>query len=163
MSLRDEIQKLIDAEQAKLRGVDQANSTVLRGRVGRFRALRAVLEDIVASVEPQFLQAQLSAESATLSIGRTEESRFQTKREFRIEPSVSVDFNGPSKPTLQEETGFTVEETEYIEYPHSDLAEEEHHFATEKEVASFLIEAIAKEIAEAKHLEELKKRIAEEK
>ena len=71
MSLKDELEKIIQAEQSKLAERDRKHADHRERQKDRFAPLRAVLEELVNSVESYYLSAYLSVDSATLDFKKS--------------------------------------------------------------------------------------------
>ncbi|MCE7913081.1 MAG: hypothetical protein DYH15_00070 [Nitrosomonas sp. PRO4] len=156
MSLKDEIEKLIKAEQSKLENRDEKHAQYYERQQKRFAPLRAVLEEICASVDFEYLESRFSNDSATLELGRMEGSSRSTDSRWEIEPNYGVRFHAEAGDSLfYEEPGFKVEETEYYRYPEFDMAEDTKTFEDERAVSEFLVRKIVEKVAHYRHLESL--------
>ena len=87
MSLNDEIEKLIQAEKQKLELQDTRSSQLHKRQEERFAPLRRVLEELVKSVDAQFIQANIVESSARVDLGETEKEHFRVEIRWEIQPN----------------------------------------------------------------------------
>lgn len=150
MSLKDEIEKLITAEQSKLQDRDKMNMEFKERQRQRFIPLRVVLEEIAESVGSKYLGTHFRDASARLEFGNKKGSKRQVDTRWNIEPNYSINFSGES--SYSEEPGFKVEETVYCYYPTYGMTEDKLTFVNEEALSEFLVEVIAESIAFQRHL-----------
>ena len=156
MSLKDEIEKLIRAEQANVHDRDNKHSDYRQRQRDRFASLRAVLEEISMSVDSQYLKAKIGADSATMELGRTEGSSWSTDTRWRIKPNYEVKFGAKTGESLfHEKPGFELEEAVYYRFPEYDVSEKTQVFPDEQAISEYLIKNIAVKVAHYKHLDSL--------
>lgn len=154
MSLKDEIEKLISAEQSKLENRDEKHSRFHERQRQRFAPLRAVLEEICASVDSKYLESRIGDDSIILELGRIEGSSRSTDVRWRIEPNYGVRFPAEAGDSLFfEEPGFRVEETKYYRYAEFDMVENTKAFEDEQAVSQYLVRKIAEQVAHYRHIE----------
>jgi hypothetical protein len=154
MTLKDEIERIIQAEQKKLDDKDQKQSNYYRIQCERFQPLRKVLEQILESVEKSYLRPQLTDSTATLEVGRVEGGHFLRDVRWEIEPNYKWGVN-EELGALRGEPGFRIEETSYCYLPEYSENERSFTLASEQDVAGHLVNTIAKQIAWYRHLETL--------
>jgi hypothetical protein len=147
VSLKDEIEKLIQAERQKLESRDRQRTEYHERQRQRFQPLKTLLTEVAASVEAEFIEPRISDDSAVIEIGRKKEGPLFTDIRWRIEPDFEV--GSVFKP----KDGFRVEETAYYRYPESDVSERTHRFEAERHVAEYLIAKIAEKVAFYRHLD----------
>ncbi len=155
MSLKDEIDKLVQAEREKLIAQDQKNEEFYELKRRRFKTMWAVLSEIAESIDPQYVRAELSHEedgSATINVGidlRNEKSDADIS--WRVEPNSEV---GDDMVTSELTSGFRVEETQATFETFTDVLT----FKSESEVAEYLLPLIAEKVALYRHCEEPSKK-----
>ncbi len=156
MSLKDEIDKLIQAERKKLKVKDQADEEHHERQRRRFTTMHAVLREIAESIDTQYLEARLDDSRATIKVGKkTRETYWETDIRWLIEPNWGL---GGEIGTFEVRPGFRVEETEYFKYPEREILEETRTFKSESEVAEYLLPKIAEKVAFYRHLEDRSKK-----
>ena len=69
MSLKDEIERLIRTEQAKLEERDKKHEKYHERQKMRFAPLRAVLKEIVDSIDPNYIEARFTDWDALIKFG----------------------------------------------------------------------------------------------
>lgn len=148
MSLKDEIEKLIQQEQQKIEEFGQRLSEFSGRQRLRFQSFRTLLEEIVASVDTKHIEARISDERATLQVGKRKDGHFFTEIRWEIEPNN----NG----LLCEQPGYSVEETHYYEFPEYDVLEHKLVFNNEQETADHIVKKIAEKMAHYRHLDKLR-------
>jgi hypothetical protein len=155
MSLKDEIEKLIQAERSKLEQKDVATKNYREKHLLRFQAMRRTLDEIVQSIAPEYLESELDESDARITIGLRNATSGDFKEEisWHIEPNFRFGKRDePSEGWLIEEPGFQVEETETHEPPGAELIENSHTFNNEAQVAQHIVPIIAKHVALHEHL-----------
>ena len=70
MSLKDELDKSVRVERAKLETADRLDAEFPERQRQRFRALRALVEELGAVGDPRFLRTQIEDDGATVEVGR---------------------------------------------------------------------------------------------
>lgn len=148
MSMKDEIDKIIQIERQKLDAKDSADREFYQRQLQRFTQLRAVIEELINSVESRFVQADLRNGSSTLKVGHTEPSGFIVDVLWEIWPNYQLSDHA-------ELPGFIVEETTYYYMPKYDERESRRTFPSEHEVVEYVTATIAKNIAYRQHLEDM--------
>ena len=155
MSLKDEIDKLIQTEREKLKSQDQKYEEFYELKRGRFKTMWAVLSEIAQSIDPQLIRAELSHEedgSATINVGidlRNEKSDADIS--WRVEPNSEIT---DDMVTYEPTSGFRVEETRDTFETVTDVLT----FKSESEVAEYLLPLIAEKVALYQHCEEPSKK-----
>jgi len=153
MSLKDEIEKLIQAEHEKIETRDKKHDDYHQRQRDRFVSLRAILKEITESIDPKYLESRIGNDSARIEIGRKEKSYRSTDAYWNIEPNYDVSFGAAADESLfYEKPGFKVEETVYYI---DDMSEDNMTFSDENEVAEYLIKKITEKVAHYRHLEAL--------
>ena len=56
MSLKDETEKMIQAEREKLESRDEKDQEYKARQKERFKPLRALIEELVATIEPEYIE-----------------------------------------------------------------------------------------------------------
>ena len=118
MSLKDEIEKLILAEQQELERRDRKEADYYQRQRQRFVPLRAVLEEISKSVVPAYLQSEIGEYTATLEVGRKKGQHFSAEVRWCIEPNYEHGWDAEKRDfRWNEAAGFRVEETNCYQLP----------------------------------------------
>ena len=159
MSLKDEIEKLINAERSKLEERDKKDAEYNQRQRQRFASLRVILQEISASVDPKYLESRVDDYSAKIELGRIEKSTRSTETRWEIEPNYTYNFarhhSEAAESFYSEEPGFKVEETEYSHCPEFDTSEDTKTFQDEQAVSEYLIKKITEKVAHYMYLESL--------
>jgi len=154
MSLKDELDKIVRAERAKLETADHLDAEFPERQRQRFCALRALVEELGAAADPRFLRTQIDGDGATVAVGRLKPdlSSFATDMQWEMRPNYSVHFDATSfSYRFHDETGFRVAETRCPRYPADDAATITLVFETEALLIDHLVQAIATRIAAYMH------------
>jgi hypothetical protein len=154
MSLKDELDKIVRVERAKLETADRLDSEFPERQRQRFCALRALVEELAAAADPHFLRAQIEDDGATVAIGHLKRdfSSFVTDMQWEMRPNYSVHFDATSLSyRFRDEPGFRVAETRCPRFPADDAATTMVVFETEALLIDHLMQAIATNIAENLH------------
>jgi len=147
MSLEDEIEKLIQAEQQKLDIQGQEDKERLRLAEKRFRPLAALLKEVANSVEKEFLETIILAGNAIVKVGKRENELFYDSIAWEVYPEPAVigyQENGKAS--------FIVNETTYYL---EGMNQKSFTFETEQEVIEYFIKKISKEVAHQRRLKKL--------
>lgn len=161
MSLKDEIEKLIQKEQQKIEERDQKHVEYHERQRQRFHSLRFLLEELVASLDSQHIKSCIYDDRAILEVGKQKADYFTAETRWEIEPNFDVIFQAEKDESLfHEQPGFRVEETNYYEFPEYGVSEHNYVFNTEQETAEYIIKKIAEKMAQYRHLEKLAKKHA---
>ena len=156
MSLKDEIEKLLQQEQQRIEERDQRHVEYHERQRQRFQPLRILLEELVVSVDSKHIESRIFDDHATLEIGKKKEDCFSAETRWEIEPNFDVRFHSEKSENLfYEQPGFRVEETNYFELPEYDVSEHEHVFNTEQETAEYIIKKIVEKMPHYRHLDKL--------
>lgn len=125
ISLKDEIEKLIQQEQQKIKERDQKHMEYHERQRQRFQPLRALLEELVASVDSKHIESHIFDDHATLEIGEKKDDYFSAETRWEIEPNFDIRFRAEKSESLfNEQPGFRVEETNYYDAPEYDMSYE---------------------------------------
>lgn len=156
MTLKDEIEKLVQAEQAKLESQDRKDADYRDRQRKRFVPLRALLEELGRAIDERYLRASIGEDSATLEVGRVEKTHLSGDVRWRIEPNFEIDiFAEKGESNFKEARGFRVEEEMHLSLPESHIAESMLTFESEQDVSEYLATKIAEKIGHYRHLESL--------
>lgn len=161
MALKDEIERIIAARREQLETGDRQTRDFYKRQEERFQPLRAVLAELIESVEPAYLKANLWPGAASIEVGRAREKKyFQWDMRWKIEPESSFSFSKEQGGSAQrEEPGFRVEEMEdYRNLPDPEISEKTLSFPDEQAVAEYLLAKIAEKVAFYRHLDEMRRR-----
>jgi hypothetical protein len=113
MSLKEEIDKRIEAERERLEVAAQKEREYYERQRQRFAPLAALLAEIKASVEPKYLNATVSEGLAIVRVGRLSGGQSEVALKWEIAPNgpdTSVDLGQCVSPGQH---GFRIEETRY--------------------------------------------------
>jgi hypothetical protein len=156
VSLKDEIEKLIKQEEQKIEERDQRHLKYDERQRQNFQRLRALLEELVTSVDSKNINSNIFGNRAKLKIGKMKDGYFSAEIEWEIQPNFDISFQAEKGESLfYEKPGFRVEETIYFNFPEYDVSESKHIFNTEQETAEYIIKKIAEKIAHYRHLDKL--------
>lgn len=162
MSLKDEIEKLIQNEQEKMKSRDKQHADYHQRQRERFIPMQAILKEIAESIETNYLESRIGDDSARIEIGRKDKAYRSTDAYWRIEPNYEIRGGAASEESLfYEKPGFKVEETPYY-INTNDMSEGNKIFSDENEVAEYLIKQITKKVAHYRHCESLEQKRKEE-
>lgn len=157
MGLKEEIERVVAAERQKLAARDQSHAEYHEVQRRRFQPMRALLEELAASVEPTYLEIQLDESSATLEVGDKGKQHSNIDIRWEIEPDYEIASPiDEGQGLFREKSGFRVDEKKYYYMPEYEVFESTRKFATEAEVAEYLIREIAKELAQYRHFADLR-------
>ncbi len=156
MSLKDEIEKLIRAEQANLENRDNKHAAYHQRQRDRFASLRVVLEEISASIDSRYLKSRIDDYSATIELGRTEGSTWSTDTHWKIQPDCEFDMWAKAGESLiHEKPGFKLEEMVYHGSPDYGVSEKSQNLPNEQAISQYLIKKITDKVAHYRHMESL--------
>jgi len=159
MSLKKEIEKLIRAEQKKLRLEDQRNEEFNEQQSVLFKPLESSLNEIANSVKKEFLEVEIRENTARVKVGRRKGAYFEPNTDWTIEPNYGHHTSPKEDGTLfYEKPGFMVEEIIWS-IGDVDTKAQKMTFKTEQEVVDYLIKAIAKHVAFQGRLKKKKRRL----
>lgn len=156
MSLKDEIDKIIRSEREKLESRDQKHKEHWKRQGERFRAMRALLEEVVSAVDQRHVKASFSDSDATIEIGnkRADGDYFEVDVRWKVQPNFSVKLiPQPGEGVLEVESGFRIEESITCRQPEFDYSEKTLTFDTESEAVQYIIKKMADNIALYQHIQ----------
>ncbi len=148
MNPKEEIQKLIQAELINWQNYDKKNEDFRISQIARFQPLRTLLNELVASIEPEYIKAEILEACATVEVHNGGENI--SRMSWKIEPNFKImegqkEYWSPNlwqkRVNMAESSGFKVEETQG---GNSGRALE---LETEDEVIHCLVQEIAKRVA----------------
>jgi hypothetical protein len=89
MSLKDEIDKLIQAERSKLDQKEVATKIYGEKQQQRFQPMRRTLEEIVQSIAPSYMESEFGERDARIKLGLRDATSGYLKEEisWHIEPN----------------------------------------------------------------------------
>ena len=155
MSLKDEIEKVIKAERQKLESRTQGHKEHYERQRDRFQPMRALLDELAASIDDTHLEATIREGSATVKVGimKGDSTYFEADAQWEIEPNSKLDFHSiRSESPYSEAPGIKVEERVYFRFPDYEEFEKTLSFDTEEEVMNYLVQKIAEQVASYQHL-----------
>ena len=152
MSLKDEIEKLIRAEQTNLENRDSKDDNFEQRQRNRFASLRVVLEEISTSVDSKYVNSTIGDSVAIIQVGRTKDSTWRADIFFRIEPNYDMKFDEKARESLsrEEKPGFKLEVDE-LDLPSKKM----QNLPDEQAISQYLIKKIAEKVAHYRHMESL--------
>ncbi len=153
MSLKDEIEKLIQDEQRKIRDRDRETKKYYSKLRECFAPLRKLLEQLVVSIEKPYIKSRIDDQKATLEVGREENGRFLADVRWEIEPHYSTD-TADHEESLSQPVVFSIGETHYFRME-DEVLENAERFDTDHAVVEYLMRCIAEKIAHYRHLQSL--------
>ncbi len=151
MSLKDELDKIVRAERAKLETADRLDGEFPARQRERFSVLRALVEELVAAADSRFLRAQIEDDGATIEVGRLKRdlSSFVTDMQWEMRANYTIHFDATSfSYRFRDEPGFRVAETGCPRFPADDAVTTMLEFESESLLIDHLVRAIATRIAE---------------
>jgi hypothetical protein len=141
MSLKDELEKIIQAELGKRENEDRREKDSLEQHHKRFQPMRALLEELAQSVEPCYLKVDIYEGLAKLEL--REPNRMNWDIRWHVAPNHNyVPGIVIPKPGIRVE-----EQRNYWILPDPDISEKLHIFANEQEAMTYLVTEIAKKVA----------------
>ena len=148
MDPKDEIQKLIQTEMDIWAEYETKNKNFRISQVDRFKPLRILLEELVSSIEPEYVQSTILDDQATIEISNetacsscikwTIQPNFKTLERHEEYWAINL---WQKKINLEQAPGFKVEEKR------GDGSDHNSEFGTENELILYLAQKIAKRIA----------------
>jgi hypothetical protein len=154
MSLKDELDKIVRVERAKLETADRLDAEFPERQRQRFCVLRGMIEELAAAADSRFLRTQIEDDGATVAVGRLKRdfTSFVTEMQWEMRPNYSVHFDGTSfSYRFRDEPGFRVAETRCPRFPADDAATTALVFGTEALLIDHIVQAIGTRLAESLH------------
>ena len=154
MSLKDELDEIVRVERAKLETADRLDAEFPERQRQRFRALRALVEELGAAGDPRFLRTQIEDDGATVEVGRLKRdlSSFVTDMQWEMRPNYSIHVDATSlNYRFRDEPGFRLAETRCPRFPADEAVTTMLVFETETLLIGHLVRAIATRIAAYQH------------
>jgi len=114
---KNEIQKLIQTELQKWADYDRRNEELRARQVVRFQPLRKLLDELIGSIEPEFIKATILDDHATIEVSH--EDNNSSRMSWAIEPNYKIQGRQKEywklnlwqhKVSLEEAPGFKVKE-----------------------------------------------------
>ena len=148
MDPKSEIQKLIQAELEKWERYEIKNESFRVGQTARFQLLRTLLNELLTSIEPEYIKSNLLEDRATIEVSH--ENDGSSKMHWTIQPNFKTQERQEEywslnlwqrKVSLEETPGFTVNEKQ------GEDRERTLEFGTADEVIHCLAQEIAKRVA----------------
>jgi hypothetical protein len=145
---KDEIQKLIQKELQKWADYDRKNEELHARQVIRFQHLRNLLDELIVSIEPEYIKATILDDHATIEVSHEDDN--SSRMSWSIEPNYKTQERQKEywrlnlwqhKVSLEEAPGFKVKEKQ------GEDSERTLEFGTEDEVILCLAPEIAKRVA----------------
>lgn len=164
MSLKDEIDKLIQAEREHLEQRDAKDYEFDELQKARFLPLRAVLEEVIKAVDPAYLRVELKDHQATIEVGKHWDNCFEVDIRWCIEPMSTPRLEAEAGEALFEaQPGFSIEEVETFQLPEFNQFEHTYTFETEGEVVQHILKKMTENIAHYQQIEESARKLSSKK
>lgn len=148
MNPKDEIQKLIQTETKKWEDYESKNEDFRARQVDNFQPIRTLLNDLVASIEPEYIKTKILDDQATIEVGneidRSSCISWTVQPNFKTQESKEEYWNTnlwQNKVNVEAEPGFKVLEKR------GNNGETNSEFGTENEIFNYLAQEIAKRVA----------------
>ena len=148
MDPKSEIQKLIQSELEKWESYDKKNETFRVGQLARFQSLRNLLNELIASIEPEYIKSDILEDRARIEVSHDNDN--SSSMSWAIEPNFKTQERQEEywslnlwqhKVSLEEVPGFKVNEKQ------GEDRERTLEFGTADEVIHCLAQEIAKRVA----------------
>lgn len=145
---KDEVEKLIQSELKKWVDYDSKNKNFHINQIDNFRPFRALLNDLVASIEPEYVKASILDDHAMIEISNEIDS--SSRISWHIQPNFKKqedkeeywDTNlWQNKVNVEAVAGFKVQTKR------GNDREKNSEFGTENELISHLAQEIARRVA----------------
>ena len=154
MSLKDEMEKMIQAERAKLEVRDQKENSFRDTQRDKFAPLKEVLREITSPVKRKYMDISISDDQATISMGyHSKDLRWVIDPNFEICAGVASD-----ESLYESRPGFRLEVTHYSS---GSKFSESLKFDSQQSLVNYLVAEIVERAAEYRHLDK-KKRTAKD-
>ncbi|MBC8283059.1 MAG: hypothetical protein H8E32_04540 [Nitrospinae bacterium] len=148
MNPKEKIQQLIQTETEKWEDHEIRNENFRVRQVDNFQPLSVLLNELVASIEPEYIKINILDDHATIEVGneidRSSCIRWTIQPNFKKSESKEEYWNiirWQKKVNAEAESGFKVQEKR------GDDDEKNSEFGTENETIDYLAQEIAKRIA----------------
>jgi len=149
MSLKNEIEKIIQAERKKLKIQDEKSNEFFQRKKERFKPMTVLLKEVADSFENEYLEIEIYDDSARIEVGKRKDEVFDHRITWTVEPNSGCSLTHQEDGTLfYDEPGFKMEENLWLT---DDVIEKNLTFETEQETVEYLIKEIAKIVAQQRH------------
>ena len=145
MSLKDEIETLIQAEQVRLKVKEQRECEYLKTRCVRITALKEILREITSPIEPRYVEVDIDDDCARVRL-----HYHRTGLHWTIKPDSAANFGVESDDNLLESgNGFLLSEIIY----HFDGKQsiKEKNFDSLQLLVEYLVSQIVERAAQIRH------------
>jgi hypothetical protein len=140
MTLREEVEKLIAAEKARLAAGRQKAQEFHQQQKERMRPLTAALQEIVAALPGDHIKLEEIGALCRICVLSDPAKKFDEEMRFDIEPNWEPI-------SLETRSGWKVKETLFCRFPEYEVIEREHKLNSEAEVCDLILPRLAREIA----------------
>lgn len=148
MGLKEEIDKLIKEERQTLERKDRKLADHRQRKREQFQPLRRILEEMEESLKSPYLRLKVRDSHAILEIGQQKGKSFLPDIRLEVEPESKIEHG-----EFIDSENFRVEERQYYRnVPDADISDRVFSFDSQQEVADYLMQKVAKEIAFYDHL-----------
>jgi hypothetical protein len=120
----------------------------------RFIPMRAMIEEISESVEPEYIRVSIHESDARIALGRKNKNgRFEEDVRWEIEPNYELQPPWKDYYLRCEQAGFRIEERVAFRSSDDNTHEHIHSFNDEQAVAEYLVKKMAEKIGSYRHPE----------
>jgi hypothetical protein len=140
LGLREEVQKLIDADRARTEACLRQAKEFHQQQVERMRPLTAALREIVDAIPGGHVVLEEIAALCKICVLRDPAKRFDAELKIDVEPDW-----GPI--TLEARPGWRVKETAIYEMPEYEVVERDQKLASGGDVCSFILPRLVQKVA----------------
>lgn len=158
MSLKDQLEKIIDAEFHGTTTVDQPGEAIGSLQKVRLDEVRPLLTEFAEAVDEDYVRIRISDARVVIDVGDTpsDVDSFEIDGRWELEPNPEVRFLAePGAEHLRPKSSFVVWKTLYLRQlmEPENLSWDRMEFDSGVEAFQFVFEDVAKQIARQKRLE----------
>ena len=159
MSLKDELEKIIDAESRATTSVDQLGEAFGNRQKVRLDEVRPLLTEFAEAVDESYVRVRMSDARVVIDVGDTpsDADRFEIDGRWELEPNPEVRFLAePGAEHLRPKSSFIVRKTLYLRplMEPENLSWDRMEFDSGVEAFQFVFQEVAKQIAHHRRLEQ---------
>ncbi len=153
MGLKEELQKIIDAERQNLGDEDVAQDEYSANKKRQFSVLGKLLRELSNELDPQYGEISVSDDFATIVLAR-KEGKGEEETQITVEPDYDTSLGeGSFLGKFINVDGFRLEQEDFYQYPEYNTFEKTEKFPTEEAVMEYLLKEIGEKIAYFQHIE----------
>lgn len=152
MSLKDELEKIIDAESRDLKHQDRPTATLNRLQKDRFDEVRPLFTEFAEAVDDAFVKVRLTDARVVIDVGDqpSDEDLFEIDGRWELEPSPAPRFLAePGHRALRRRSGFVLWKTMYLRplMEPDNLTWDRLDFDSGEEAFDYVMRDVAKQVA----------------